>query len=79
MKRGLYTTEFWLTLLSVVLLPVLLLSGILTPEQWESIAGLSVLSTVSLWKYIQSRTELKFDWSLLDDLLEIEGNEEVIK
>lgn len=68
MKPGYKTTEFWLTLLAQVL-PVLVITGLLTGEEVETLnqaivevsksIGALLVALVPLWKYIESRTRVK--------------------
>lgn len=68
MKPGWKTTEFWLTLLAQVL-PILVITGLLTAEEIETLnqaivevskaVSALLIALVPLWKYIESRTRVK--------------------
>jgi len=68
MKPGIKTTEFWLALIAQ-LVPVLVIAGVLSPEEADTFnsaivqvaaAGVALASAVvPIWRYIESRTEVK--------------------
>jgi len=68
MKPGYKTTEFWLALLAQ-LLPLLVLTGILSPDEVSAIetstlevvkvVGSLIVAVIPLWRYIDSRAKIK--------------------
>ena len=64
MKSGYKTTEFWVTLASLVC-GILVTVGVLTPEQQSSIVGAiskiagGIISIIPTIAYIWSRTKIK--------------------
>ncbi len=68
MKPGYMTTEFWLTLLAQVV-PILVLTGVVSSADAQGVTdstthavegiGSTAVAVAALWKYIQSRADLK--------------------
>ena len=68
MKAGYKTTEFWLAV-GAQLIPVLVLTGVLSNEESEAlnstlveavtVGGAFVVALLPVWKYIDSRAKVK--------------------
>lgn len=68
MKPGYLTTEFWLTL-SAQVIPLLVIFGLIPDSDKDSVgqfissaiaqASAFIASAIAIWKYIQSRLEVK--------------------